>query len=183
MTRDQALNLLSQYIKNQNLIRHSLAVEAVLKKFAKKFSQDQSKWALAGLLHDLDWEITQKTPHQHTLVAEKILNENGVDSEIVRAIKIHNYVHGILPESLLEKTLYYVEELTGLITACALVNPDKLNGVSRQSVLKKFKEKSFAKGVNRELIAQSADALELDFNEIIDLNLEAMKEIKNELGL
>lgn len=183
MTREQALTLLHQYIKNQNLIRHSLAVEAVMKAFAKKFCADESIWALTGLLHDLDWEITQKTPKQHTLIAEKILSDNGVNIEIIRAIKIHNYAHGILPDSLLEKTLYYVEELTGLITASALVNPNKLNGVSRESILKKMKEKSFAKGVNRELIERSSAALGLELNEIIDLTLEAMREIKNELGL
>ncbi len=183
MTRNEALNLLNKYIQNQNLIKHSLAVEAVMKKFAKKFNGDESLWAITGLLHDLDWEITQSNPEQHTLVAEKILNELKVNQEIVKAIKIHNYVHKIPPQTLLEKTLYYVEELTGLITACALVNPQKLDGVSRESVLKKIKEKSFAKGVNRELILKAPKELGVDLNEIIDLTLLAMKEIKDELGL
>jgi len=183
MTRNQALAILDQYIKNQNLKRHSLAVEAVMKKFAKKFNQDEIEWSLSGLLHDLDWEITQKDPTQHTLVAEKILNENNVAPNIVKAIKIHNYLHNLTPETLLEKTLYYVEELTGLITACALVNPQRLSGVTRESVLKKLKEKSFARNVNRDLIFKSAQVLNLDLNEIIDLTLEAMKEIKDELGL
>lgn len=183
MNQDQALKLLNKFVKNQNLIRHSLAVEAVMKKFAKKFNQNENDWALAGLLHDLDWEITQKTPEQHTLLAEKILNEHGVAPHIVKAIKTHNYLHGIAPETYLEKTLYYVEELTGLITACALVNPNKLAGVSRDFVLKKMKEKSFARGVNREILKKSPEALGLDFEEIVDLTLEAMKEIKESLGL
>lgn len=183
MTRDIALKLLNQYIKNQNLIRHSLAVEAVLKKFAQKFNENVEDWALAGLLHDLDWELTQNNPKQHTLISEKILKEAGLADHIIKAIKIHNHIHNIAPETLLEKTLYSVEELTGLITACALVNPQKLMGVKRESILKKIKDKSFASGVNRDIILRAPNYLNLPFEEIIDIALNAMQEIKNELKL
>lgn len=182
-SREAALNLLNEHIKNQNLIKHCYAVEAVMKRFAPKFNGNIEDWALVGLLHDLDWEKTQKTPAQHTLVAEQILTKAGLAPHLVKAIKIHNFAHGLKPETDLEKVLYYVEELTGLITACALVNPDRLAGVKVESVIKKLKEPSFARGVNRELINQAPNELELPLEDIIKEVLEAMLAIRAELGL
>ena len=182
-TRDQGLVLLNEHIKNQNLIKHSYAVEAVMKRFAPKFQGNVEEWALTGLLHDLDWEKTQKTPDQHTIMSEKILVDAGVAPHIVKAIKVHNFAHGLVPETDMEKVLYYVEELTGLVTACALVNPEKLAGVKVDSVLKKLKQLSFAKGVNRELIAQAPAALNMTLEQIIQEVLESMLAIRGELGL
>lgn len=182
-SRDQALGLINERMKNENLKKHLLAVEAVMRRFAPKFSGDSEQWALAGLLHDLDWEQTQAAPDQHTVVSEKILTDAGVDPVIVKAISVHNYVRGLKPETDLEKVLYYVEELTGLVTACALVNPMRLAGVTVESVLKKLKEKSFARGVNRELIAAAPNQLGLPLEDIVKEVLEAMMEIREQLGL
>ena len=135
MDRTQTLRLIDEHIQNINLKKHLFAVEAVMRRFAKHFSGDEIKWALAGLLHDIDWEKTKVNFVEHTLGAERILTEAGVDPEIVKAIKVHNWNHGIAPETLMEKVLFFVEELTGLITAAALVRPDKkLAGVTVDSV-------------------------------------------------
>ena len=181
--REKAWKLVEKYIKSPNLKKHALAVEAVMKKFGQKFGGDTKIWSLAGLLHDLDWEMTQGSPQDHGKLASEILKKEGWPEEIVKAVKTHNHVLGIKPETLLEKTLYSVEELTGLITACALVNPKKLSGVKTSSVLKKMKEKSFARGVNREVILKGPKYLGLSLEEIIEMSLEAMKEIRDELGL
>lgn len=182
-SREKALELIDEHIKNDNLKKHLLAVEAVMCRFAPKFNGNADEWALTGLLHDLDWEQTQKTPEQHTIVSEKILTEAGVDPAIVKAIKVHNFIHGLKPETDLEKVLYYVEELTGLITACALVNPERLGGVSVDSVLRKLKEKSFARGVNREIVNEAPNQIGMPLEEIIQGVLTAMMSIRGELGL
>lgn len=181
--KKRATKLIDQYIKNENLKKHCYAVEFVMKRLAEHFKEESEKWSITGLLHDLDWEITKNTPERHSLISADILTKEGFDKDIIEAIKIHNHMHGIEPMSLLQKSLYCAEELTGLITACALVNPKKLNGVTKESVLKKFKEKSFAKGVNREIILKSKTLLNLDLPELIDLELQAMKEISDKLGL
>jgi len=185
MTREQALTILKQYTKNENLIRHALAVEAVMKKMAEHFGKtdDIEKWTLAGLLHDMDWELTKNEPTRHGALAAEILAKEGFDQEIIRAVKVHNHMLGLPLETLMEKALFCVEELTGLITACALVNPEKLSGVKIESVMKKFKQPSFAKGVNREIIAQSQGLIGLSLEELIGLSLEAMIKIKDQLGL
>ncbi|MFA6437335.1 MAG: HDIG domain-containing metalloprotein [Candidatus Paceibacterota bacterium] len=185
MSRNQALDILRQYIKNENLFRHALAVEAVMKKLCQHFGEEKNleKWMLAGLLHDMDWEITKDHPEQHAQKAAEILEKEGYDPEIIRAIKVHNHTLGLPLETLMEKTLFCAEELTGLITACALVNPEKLSGVKISSVLKKFKEPAFAKGVNREIISRSQELIGLSVEELVKLSVEAMMEIKDRLGL
>jgi hypothetical protein len=183
--RKEALDLLEQYIKNPNLRRHALAVEAVMRRFAKKFApSEEENWALAGLLHDLDWEQTQGGREQeHGKIAEKILLEKGYPQEIAQAVKVHNHALRLEPKTLMEKVLYSVEELTGLITAAALVNPEKLAGVKVKSLKKKFKSPSFAAGVNREVIKKAPEYLKLSLDEIMKETLEAMKSIRKELGL
>lgn len=181
--RKKALKLIDQYITNINLKRHLLAVEAVMKKLAEYYNENQEKWSLAGLLHDLDWELTKDEPQKHSLVSAQILTKEGFDPEIIEAIKIHNHLHALEPKTLLDKALYCAEELTGLITACSLVNPKKLEGVTKNSVLKKFKEKSFARGVNRAIILKAEEILKIKLDKLIELELEAMKTIKTELGL
>lgn len=184
MTRDEAWQLLQRHIKNPNLIKHSLAAEALMRGLARKFGEDEEKWGLAGFLHDLDWEETWDNPNEHSLKAYEILKTSDIDPEIAEAIRVHNHVHGIAPQTLLEKALYSAEEITGLIVACALVQPDrKLASVTRESVLKKFKSKSFAAGVNRELIIQVEPMLGMKLEELVDISLEEMKKIAEELGL
>lgn len=184
MNREQAFALLTTRVKNQNLLKHSVAAEAAMKALARFFGEDKDVWGLAGLLHDIDWEITKDIPEQHSLVAEKILREAGVDEEVVKAVKAHNHLHQIPLNTRLEKGLFVVEELTGLITACALVQPNKkLASVQVGSVMKKMKDKAFARGVNREVISRSQELLQLDLDRLIAMTLSAMQDISSELGL
>src|SRR5688572_9537068 len=152
MIRSEAVKLLSEHIQNQNLIRHNLAVGYIMRSLAQKFGESEDDWELAGILHDLDWEETKDDFKNHTKVSKAILEKTDLKPEIINAIYVHNWVHEIKPVTLLEKALYCVEELSGIITAAALVQPDKkLASVSVDSVLKKFKQKSFAAGVKREI--------------------------------
>lgn len=184
MTREHAGRLIDEHIENPNLKKHLLAAEAVMRRLAQHFGENEEEWALAGLLHDLDWEKTKDNFPEHTLMAERILTEAGLEPHLVKAIKVHNWHHGIAPETLLEKTLFCVEELTGLITVAALVQPDKkLASVTVESVLKKFREKSFAKGVNRDIIARAPDMIGLSLEDVTKVSLEAMQKIAPELGL
>jgi uncharacterized protein len=185
MSREDALNLLKKYIKNENLIKHGLAVEAVMKKLAQHFKQDKDieKWALAGLLHDLDWELTQDNPQKHGQKTAEILEKEDIEEDIIRAIKAHNHLLNLPLNNLMEKALFCAEELTGLITATALVHPEKLAGVKTKSIKKKFKDKSFARGVNRDIIKKAPDLIGLSLEELIEISLEAMKENKEDLGL
>lgn len=184
MIRDEAFALLQEHIKNQNLIRHCVAVEAIMRALAKKFGQNEEDWGTSGLLHDLDWEKTKETPERHSLLSREILEKTDLKPEIVRAIYVHNHLHGLTPQTLLEKTLYCVEEISGLITAAALVQPDKkLASVTVDSVLKKFKSKSFAAGVNREIILLSKGYIGLELPELVQIALRAMQEKAEEIGL
>ena len=186
MNRQEAKELLYQYIQSENLRRHHFAAEAVMRAFARKFNEDENSWGIAGLLHDMDWEQTKDNPDNHTKVAEQILRDHGVDDEVlISAIKAHHpSASGKQPETLMEKTLYYTEELTGLITAAALVRPDKkLGGVTTESLFKKLKDKSFARGIDREKVAQTPEALGLPVEEIIETVLRAMQDIHEDLGL
>ncbi len=184
MNRIQAQELLEQNISNKNLINHNLAVGFIMKALAKKFYENEGDWELAGMLHDLDWEKTKDDPSRHTYVAKEILEKTDLKPEIINAIFVHNFNHGIAPETLLEKTLYCVEELSGLITACALVKPDKkIESVTNESVLKKFKQRAFAAGVNRDIILLCKEYIEIDLPELIEVALNAMKSNAKEIGL
>jgi putative nucleotidyltransferase with HDIG domain len=182
--RKRALELIEKYIQNQNLKKHLLATENLMRHLARKFGEDEEIWALAGLLHDLDWEITKETPEKHPLIAVEILEKEGFPKEVIYAIKKHNHLQGLTPETNLEKALYCCEEITGFITAVALVMPNKkLNEVTIDRVLKKLKEPSFAKGVNREIILKAEEMLGLKLEELAEIALKAMQEISDELGL
>lgn len=184
MTRQKALDLLAQHITNPNLIRHNVAVGFIMKALAAKFSENQDDWELAGMLHDLDWEKTKDDFKNHTKVSKEILEKTDLKPEIINAIFVHNWVHEIKPETFLEKTLYCVEELSGLITAAALVQPDKkLASVTTESILKKFRQKSFAAGVNREIIMLCKEYINMDLPELAEISLNAMKEHAGEIGL
>lgn len=184
MNREDALELLKQNIQNKNLIKHCLAVEAIMGALARFFRENETKWALAGLLHDLDYEKTKDNPQEHSLIGAKMLEGLGVEKDVCQAVKVHNEAHGICPETLIEKSLFVADVLAGLIITAALVLPSKrLADLSPQNVLNRFKEKSFARGVNREIIKLSEEYLNLKLEEFIKIGLEAMQKISADLGL
>jgi len=181
MDREEALKLLREYTKNENLVRHGLAVEAAMRAYARRFGEDEELWGITGLLHDFDYE---KYPKEHPLRGAKILEELGYPQEVVHAIKAHADFTGVPRESLLDKALFAVDELTGLIVATALVQPGRsLGEVKVKSVRKKMKDRSFARGVSREDIARGAEELGVELDEHIGVVLEAMQGIAAELGL
>ena len=183
-TRDDALQLVERYIINPNLKKHLVAVEALMRALAKKFGQDEELWSMAGLLHDLDWELTKDNPARHSLMSAEILTAANFPPEIINAVKVHNFVHNIEPQTMLEKALYATEEITGLIVACALVTPSKkLSELTVDRVLKKFKEPSFARGVNRDIILKCEPFLGITLEQLTQIALTAMQEISDQLGL
>lgn len=183
-TREEALGLLQRHVHTPNLINHMIATEAFMRGLARKFGEDEHKWGIAGLLHDLDWDQTKDNPDKHSLVAFEMLTAEGIDPEIANAVKIHNDRHGIPPQTMLDKALLAGETYTGFIIACAMVQPDKkLASVSVESAAKKFKSKSFAAGANRELMARSEDLLGIPVAEMIALCLKEMQGISEEIGM
>jgi len=184
MERKKALSLLKENIENSNLIKHSLAVEAVMKKLASHFDKDSEEWGLAGLLHDIDYEETKDDPEKHSLIGAKMLSDLGLNEKITRAVKCHNDAHGIEPKSLMAKALYCTDPLTGLIVAAALISPSKeIKDIDADFVMRRFDEKRFAEGADREIIKKCEDYLKLDLEDFVDLALEAMQEIDEDLGL
>lgn len=184
MTREEAVKLLEESVSNKNLIKHCLALEAVMRKLADHFGEDLEVWGMAGLLHDLDYEKTQNDAKNHTLITAKILEEKGVDGKIIDIIKAHNSERlGIERDSKADKVIYSADPLTGLIVASALIHPDKkLNSIDAQFVLNRFREGGFARGTNRDQIKTCED-LGLSLDQFVDLSLKAMQEISGELGL
>ena len=191
-TREQALELLHQQMQNQNLRRHCYAVEAVMRALAiyfknQKLEIDENEWAIAGLLHDADYELTKSDPSKHVVTVVSWLKEKGVDESIINAIYSHGwkFVEGCPePKNKMEWSLYCSDELTGLIVAVTLVRPDKkLSSVTVDSVLKKWNNKSFAAGASREQIARCEEKLGIKLPEFIGMALSAMQGISGELGL
>jgi len=183
MTRDEALTLLKSYVKSETLLKHMLAVEAAMRAYARRFGEDEEKWAVTGLLHDIDYEL-HPTMAEHPEVGAGWLAERGLPEDIVYAVKAHGDHLGLPRTDLLSKALYAVDELTGFIVAVALVRPSKkLGDVEVKSVTKKMKDKSFAAAVNREELVKSAAELGVEFNEHVGVVLDAMKGIAGELGL
>jgi putative nucleotidyltransferase with HDIG domain len=184
MDRLQGLELLKKYVKNENIIKHSIATEAVMKALSKKLSEDEEKWALTGLLHDIDVEITQGDLKRHTLDAEKILRENNISEDMIDAIKMHNETAaGKKRTEKFHKALASAETLTGLIVATALVYPDKkLSSVQTSSVLKRMKEKRFAASVDRSIILECED-IGIPIEQFVEISLTAMQSVCAELGL
>lgn len=184
MTRNEGFDLLKQNVQNQNLIKHCLAVEAIMRTLARHFEEDEERWGLTGLLHDIDYETTKDNPSQHSLVGAKMLEDLGIDKDIRQAVKAHNEAHGIPPETLLEKALFVTDPLTGLIVAATLVLPSKkIADLSTENVLNRFKEKAFARGANREIIKKCEELLNLKLEEFVKIGLEAMQKIAAQLGL
>jgi putative nucleotidyltransferase with HDIG domain len=183
VTRKEVLASIKANVENQNLVKHMLATEVVLRALAGRLGEDEEEWGLTGLLHDIDVELTEDDPHSHSKLGADIAKELGANAVMVHAILSHNEAHGIHLETQLDKALFCTDPLTGLITAAALVHPDKkLAGLTTESVMRRFKEKRFAAGVNREQIA-ACKQLGLDLEEFVPLGLEAMKGIAPQLGL
>ena len=185
MDRTAALELLKAHLKNENLVKHCLASEAVMRALAARLGADAELWGLAGLLHDIDVELTAGDLKRHTLEAEKILKENGLPGELVDAVKMHNEAAhgGLRRSSVFHKALAAGETITGLITATALVYPDrKLSSVKTSSVTKRMKDKRFAATVDRSIILE-CEALGLKLEDFAELALGAMRAIAPELGL
>jgi len=184
MTREEALRILKENLSNQNLVKHCFAVEAIMRTLARHFGEDEEKWGLAGLLHDIDYEKVKDDLSQHSLLGAKILKDLGIDEDICQAVKVHNEAHGIAPQTLLEKSLFVTDPLTGLIVAATLVLPSrKIADLTSDNVLNRFKEKSFARGANREIIKKCEDLLDLKLEEFIKISLQSMQKISQDLGL
>jgi len=183
MEREKALKLVQEKIKNNNLIKHCLAVEAVMKELAKYFNEDEEKWALAGLLHDIDYEQTKDKPQEHSLLGAEILQGYNLDSEIINAVKVHNEIHGLPRENKISKALFCADPITGLIVASTLVLPSKkIRDLTEKNILNRYKEKNFARGANRETI-NTCQELGLSLEEFVQIGLKAMQEIDKEIGL
>lgn len=183
MNRQEAYDLLKQHLKNKNLVKHSLAVEAVMRRLAAHFGEDEDKWALAGLLHDIDYDMTKDEPARHSLIGADMLEEAGLPDDVVYSVRVHNDCHGLPRHSLMDKALFATDPLTGLIVAGALIKPEKkLSAIDVPFLINRFGEKSFARGANRETI-KACSELGLSLEEFIGLGLEAMQGISKEMQL
>jgi len=184
MTRDEALTLVREYVKTEGLVRHMLCVEAAMRFYAEKFGEDVELWGLTGLLHDFDWEI-HPTAEQHPAEGAPILRQRGVDEVIVRAILSHGDETGVSRDSRMEKALNACDEITGLITAVALVRPSRsLLDLEPSSVKKKWKDKAFAAGTDRSGMESAAAEFGIDlWGEHVGNVIAAMRRIAPELGL
>ncbi|MFZ3070450.1 MAG: HDIG domain-containing metalloprotein [Anaerolineaceae bacterium] len=183
MNHEEALQFIRQYVRNESLIRHMLSVEAAMRFYAKMLDQDADAWGLAGLLHDFDWEI-HPTAEQHPLAGAPLLSEAGVPEEIIHAILTHADHTGIPRETLMEKALFACDEVTGMITAVALVRPSRsLYDLEASSVKKKWKDKAFAAGADRQLMEQGAKEFNVDMWIHVSNVIAAMRTIAPELDL
>lgn len=183
ITRDEALSLLKEYNQDENLIRHALAVEAVMRHFAALYDEDVEKWGIIGLIHDLDYE---RYPEEHCQKVKEILTAKGWPDEYIHAVQSHGWglCSDVEPVHRMEKVLYTIDELTGLINAAALVRPSRsVLDLEVKSVKKKWKDKSFAAGVNREIIKKGAEMLGMDLNEVINETIAGMRQAAAEIGL
>ena len=182
-TRDQAWELLNEYTKNPNLIKHALAVEAAMRGYARKYGEDEEKWALVGLLHDFDYD-RWPDPADHPLVGSKILGDKGYPEDIIYAIKTHAEYLNLPRKSRMDKALFAVDELCGFLTAVTLVRPDrKISSVPVKSVKKKLKDKAFAKSVSRDDIRRGTADLGEELGEHIQFVIDALAEVAQDLGL
>jgi putative nucleotidyltransferase with HDIG domain len=179
----KAIELMHEYVKNENLRKHMYCVSEAMRQYALKFREDEEKWAVVGLLHDFDWEI-HPNAEEHPVKGSEILKERGYPEEILRAILSHADYTGVTRDSLMEKTLFACDELSGFIVACALVQPSKkLEDVKVESVKKKMKKKEFARNVNRDDITKGAEELGVPLDEHIEFVVNALKGISGKLGL
>jgi putative nucleotidyltransferase with HDIG domain len=187
LNRNDALAVMHEYTLNENLRRHMYAVEAAMRAYARHHGEDEELWGITGLLHDFDYERwpneERKADDEHPTTGVKILREKGYPEEMLQAILGHAEHTGAPRESLMAKVLFAVDELTGFLTACALVRPTGLSDMKVKSVKKKLKDPSFARGVNREDVNRGLEELGVDFTEHVQLVIDAMREIQDDLGL
>lgn len=182
-TRDAALALFKKYNKSDSLLRHALAVEGVMRYMAAKAAEDPEKWGIIGLIHDLDYEMY---PEQHCIMTKKILEENNWPEEYIRAVLSHGWglASDVEPQSRLEKTIYAIDELTGLVATSALVRPSKsVLDMESRSVRKKWNDRKFAAGVNREVIEKGAAMLGVNLDDLITDCIMGMRNVASEIGL
>lgn len=181
MDRDEAIALVKENVKNKNLIKHMIAVEACMRALARHANQDEELWGLAGLLHDVDYDSTKDAPDRHGIVGASLLQERGVDERIVYAVKAHPGSEE--RKSKIDRALYACDPITGLIVAAALMHPTKkIGNIDTDFVLRRFKEKRFAAGANREQI-ETCEELGLSLEEFTGMCLEAMQGVSSDLGL
>lgn len=181
MTRNEAMQILKEYSKNESLLKHAFAVEAAMRAYAEKYKEDVELWGAVGLMHDFDYEMF---PDEHPYKGSEILKEKGVTEEIRTTIMGHAEFTGVPRESLMAKVLFAVDELCGFVTAVTLVRPTRaLSEVKVKSVKKKMKDKSFAAKVNRDEIRKGAEELSVDFDEHVMIVVQAMSSVAVELGL
>ena len=182
-TRNDALELFMKYNKSESLLKHALSVEGVMKYMAGKSGEDETKWGIIGLIHDLDYEMY---PEQHCKMTEKILTENNWPPEYIRAVMSHGWglVTDVEPITLMEKTIYAIDELTGLVATSALVRPSKsVMDMEARSVKKKWNDRRFAAGVDRSVIEKGAQMLGVSLDELITDCIMGMREVAGEIGL
>ena len=182
-TYDEALSLLREFNSSESLLKHACSVEGVMRYMARKMGEDEEKWGIVGLVHDLDYE---RFPEQHCQKVREILQERGWPEEYIRAVASHGWgvCNDIEPQTSMEKTLYAVDELTGLITAVAIIRPSKsVSDLEAKSVMKKWKDKSFAAGVNRPVIEQGASMLGVELRDLITDAIMGMREVADKIGL
>ena len=190
LNRDQILKLVKEKINNKNLVSHCLAVEAIMRGLAEELNErdsnrrlDEDKWAMTGLVHDIDYGETAEEPEKHSLIGAEILKDLGFTDDIIYAVKAHNRMHGLPFKNDLDKALYSADPISGLIVAAALIRPEKkLNAVNADSVLKRFGEKAFARGANRDQI-MVCEELGISLEDFIKISLKSMQKIDKELGL
>jgi len=182
-TRDTAYKLFKEYNKSESLLKHALSVEGVMRYMANKYGEDEEKWGIVGLIHDLDYEMY---PDQHCVMTEKILKENNWPEEYIRAVLSHGWglATDVKPVSMLEKTIYAIDELTGLVATSALVRPSKsVMDMEARSVKKKWNDKKFAAGVDRSVIEKGAEMLGVNLDELINDCIMGMRSVAEEIGL
>ena len=182
-TREEAYELLTKYVDNDSQIKHALAVEATMIHFAELFDEDPKKWGVIGLIHDLDYD---KYPEDHCKITEQILKEEGWPEDYIRGVLSHGWklCTDVEPKEKMEKVIYTIDELTGLVAATALMRPSKsIMDMEAKSVKKKWGQKSFAAGVNRDVIAEGVEMLEMDLKEVIHETIMGMRKVADEIGL
>lgn len=182
LTFDKASEILAKHITEENMLRHSLAVAAAMERMAEYFGEDKDHWKAIGYLHDVDYE---KYPDEHLLHTQELLSPEGVSEQDIRSILSHGWglLNDMKPETNLEKSLYTVDELTGIITAAALLRPDGICGMQSSSIIKKFKDKRFAAKCNREVIKTGCELLGMQLAQVIDLCISGMQEYGQELQI
>lgn len=183
MNREKALELVKKNVKKKNLIKHMLAVEAAMKALAERLGGDPEKWALAGLLHDLDYDKTENDFARHGLLSAELLEAEGIEPEIVHAVKAHPAHKSCPPENKMDWALHAVDGLTGLVVSATLMHPErKLKAVDKDFILRRFDEKRFSANVDRDQIRKCSN-LGLDLDEFVEITLGAMQSIDKDLGL